>query len=338
MAESDRELPDDYPGFLEGLKDRIQAARSRAVARANAELVRLYWEIGRAILEKQERDGWGSGVIRRLAADLQAAFPGSRGFSSRNLLYMRRLAASWEPEAIVQPVAAQLSWRHHQVLLDRLSGPDLRQWYAALAGRNGWSSRVLAHQIQARLHERLGQAQTNFPETLPAAQSDLAQDLLKDPYVFDFLGLGPRLTERELESALVDRVRDLLLELGRGFAFVGSQVPLEVDGELFHLDLLFFHLELRCFVVIELKTGRFRPADLGQLGFYLAAADELLRRPEDGPSIGLLLCREHSRVVAEYALRGQRAPMGVARHTQEPELPRGFPSPEEWQERLGPAP
>jgi len=327
--------PLGYPGFLRQLKERIEAARLRTLQRANSALVQLYWEVGRAILERQERDGWGSGVIRRLAADLQAAFPDSRGFSRRNLSYMRRLAASWGRDQIVQPVAARLSWRHHQVLLDRLSEPTLRQWYAEQAGRQGWSSRVLSHQIQTELHRRLGQAVTNFQTTLPPPQSDLAQGLLKDNYLFDFLGIGSLRSERELEAALTAKVRDLLLELGRGFAFVGSQVPLEVDGETFRLDLLFFHLELRGYVVIELKTGRFRPGDLGQLGFYLTAVDELLRRPEDRPTIGLLLCQEHSRVVAEYALRSHRAPMGVARHGQSPELPPGFPTAEEWQERLG---
>ncbi|WP_353649380.1 PDDEXK nuclease domain-containing protein [Nakamurella sp. A5-74] len=305
-------VPEWYPALLDSVSERVVRGHRRAVAAANSELIATYWSIGRDILDRQAQQGWGSKVIDRLSADLKHRFPDVRGYSPRNLKYMRSLAAAWPDSAIVQRCAAQLPWRHHQLLLDKLDSADLREWYAARAAENGWSRDVLALQIQSRLHDRSGKAVTNFQQTLPAADSDLAQQATKDPYLFDFLTTGQKVRERDLENELVEHVTQFLLELGQGFAFVGRQVRLDINGEEFFCDLLFYHLTLRRYVVIELKAVAFEPGFLGQLGMYIAAVDDLLATPADGPTIGLLLCRSKDNLVAEYALRSMAAPIGVA--------------------------
>ncbi|MBF0192835.1 MAG: DUF1016 family protein [Magnetococcales bacterium] len=307
-------LPADYAPWLAELKGRIHSAQQRAALAVNRELVLLYWQIGRDILARQGREGWGTKVIERLAQDLRSAFPEMKGFSSRNLKYMRAFAEAWSEAEFVQEVLAQLPWYHQLALLDKLRTEAERRWYAAKAIENGWSRNVLVIQIETRLHERSGKALTNFPDQLPRPLSDLARESLKDPYRLDFLGLGEDAQERAIEAAIVQHITDFLLELGAGFAFVGRQVHLEVGGEDFFLDLLFYHLKLRCFVVIELKAGAFKPEHTGQLGFYLTAVDAQMRQEHDGPTIGLLLCKSKNKVVAEYALRDSRQPMGVAEY------------------------
>ena len=281
----------------------------------------LYWRIGRDILVRQETEGWGARVIDRLSSDLRAAFPEMQGFSPRNLKYMRAFAATWADEAIVQGLLAQLTWYHNLTLLEKVARVEHRLWYARQAIEHGWSRNVLLAQIETSVHERAGKALTNFKATLPPPHSDLAQQTLKDPYVFDFLTLGPDAQERDLERGLLEHVRDFLLELGVGFAFVGSQVHLEVGGEDFYVDLLFFHLRLRCFVVIELKTGAFKPEYAGKMNFYLSAVDAQLRREGDHPSIGLVLCKEKNKVVVEYALRDTKKPIGVSAYRLLEKLP-----------------
>ncbi len=304
-----------YPELLASVSDHIATGRPRAIAAANREMLATYWAIGRDILARQEEEGWGARVIDRLSADLRERFPEAKGYSSRNLKYLRAFAAAWPDPAIVQRSAAQLPWRHHMVLLDKLTTSDLRLWYAAQAVEQGWSRDVLAHQISMRFHERAGKAITNFAATMPPADSDLAQQATRDPYLFDFVGNADIRRERDLEQGLVDHVGKFLLELGQGFAFVGRQVRLEIgDDELF-CDLLFYHLKLRCYVVIELKAVDFEPGLLGQLGMYMAAVDDLLAHQDDKPTIGLLLCRSKNNVVAEYALRGYNTPIGVAEWT-----------------------
>jgi predicted nuclease of restriction endonuclease-like (RecB) superfamily len=289
----------------------------------------LYWSIGRDILARQERLGWGAGVIARLSTDLRREFPDIKGFSQRNLKYMRDFAEAWPEEPIVQQLAAKLPWFHHCVILDRVKEPEARAFYLDQATANGWSRNVLAMQIDRDLFGRQGKAVTNFPRTLPSPESDLAVQTVKDPYVFDFLGLGEAAAEREIEQAMVHHIRDTLLEMGVGFAFVGRQVRLEVGGDEFFLDLLFYHLRLRCYVVVELKAGEFQPEHAGKLNFYLSAVDDLIRdEGHDGPTIGLLLCRAKNRVVAEYALRDVHKPIGVA----EIQLTRLLP--EGWQQSL----
>lgn len=312
---------EDYRRWLAELKLRVEAARRRAAASANRELITLYWQIGRDILDRQRRQGWGAGVVDQLARDLKAAFPDMRGFSPRNLKYMRALAQAWPDEAFVQQPAAQLPWFHLCTLLDKVKNPDDRNWYAGKALEHGWSRQVLVMQIETAASARSGSAVTNFSERLPPPQSDLAREALKDPYIFDFLGLAENAQERDIEQALTRHITRFLLELGAGFAFVGRQYRLDVGGDEFFIDLLFYHLKLRCYVVVELKTTPFKPEYAGQLNFYLSAIDAQLRAPDDQPTIGLLLCKEKNRLVAEYALRGVAKPMGVAEYQLLREVP-----------------
>lgn len=315
MADNTPSAPSGYGELLEELKGRIHTSRMRAALAVNAELVELYLSIGRDVEARQKEQGWGAKVLERLSADLRAAFPEMKGLSVRNLKYMRTVAREMPPGSIGQQLAAQLPWFHTCTLVEKVKEPAEREWYARAAIEHGWSRNVLVHHIEARLVERQGSAPTNFERTIPAADSDLARETLKDPYKFDFLSVGEEAKEREIERALVANIRDFLLELGEGFAFVGNQVHLEVGDEDFYIDLLFYHLKLRRYVVIELKAGRFKPEYVGKLNFYVSAADDLLRHPDDKPTIGVLLCREKNRVVAEYALRGTSQPMGVSGFT-----------------------
>lgn len=303
-----------YESFLRDLKARIHSVQTRAALAVNRELVLLYWEIGRDILDRQQREGWGTKVIERLAQDLRREFPEMKGLSSRNMKYMRTFAEAWPEKEFVQQVVAQLPWGHNVRLLDRVKEPQERKWYAGKAIEHGWSRPVLVHQIESRLYHRQGKAVTNFQVNLPPVQSDLAHEMLKDPYVFDFLSIGEEAHERDLERELVKHITNFLLELGAGFSFVGKQFHLEVGGEDFYLDLLFYHLKLRCYVVIELKTGPFRPEYAGKLNFYLSAVDDLLRHESDTPSIGLILCKDKNRLIAEYALRDISKPVGVSEY------------------------
>ena len=331
--------PDGYADWLADLKSRIHTAQQRATLAVNRELVLLYWQIGQDILARQAEQGWGAKVIERLAQDLRAAFPEMKGFSPRNLKYMRAFAEAWPDAEFVQQAAAQLPWGHNLVLLDRLNTPEERRWYAAKAIEHNWSRNVLNIQIETRLLERSGTAVTNFAASLPKPQSDLALESLKDPYRFDFLGLTDEAQEREIENALVKHVTEFLLELGAGFAFVGRQVLLDVGGDEFFIDLLFYHLKLRCYVVIELKGGKFKPEHLGQLSFYLTAVDAQIKHPQDAPTIGLLLCKSKNKVVAEYALRDNTRPIGVAEYqlveSLPPELQTSLPSIEQIERELG---
>jgi predicted nuclease of restriction endonuclease-like (RecB) superfamily len=313
--------PEGYADWLADLKGRIHTAQQRATLAVNRELVLLYWHIGRDILARQSAQGWGTKVIERLAHDLREAFPEMKGFSPRNLKYMRAFAQAWPDAEFVQGVLAQLPWYHQLALLDKLGSPESRRWYAAKAIEHNWSRNILVMQIETRLLERSGTAVTNFAASLPKPQSDLARESLKDPYRFDFLGLTDEAQEREIENALVKHVTEFLLELGAGFAFVGRQVLLDVGGDEFFIDLLFYHLKLRCYVVIELKGGKFKPEHLGQLGFYLTAVDAQIKHPQDAPTIGLLLCKSKNKVVAEYALRDKSQPMGIAEYKLLESLP-----------------
>lgn len=310
-------LPEGYDTLLREIKERVRAAQIRAMVVVNSEATLLNWSIGRDILHKQKTEGWGAKVIERLSHDLKAAFPEMQGFSTRNLKYMRAFAAAWPEEAIVQGPLAQITWYQNLALLEKLKEPALRLWYAQKAIENGWNQPVLVHQIETRLHERQGKAITNFAQTLPAPQSDLAQALLKDPYSFDFLTLGADAHERHLEAGLLAHIREFLLELGQGFSFVGSQYQLTVGDQDFLIDLLFYHLKLRCFVVIDLKMRAFEPEFAGKMNFYLSAVDDLLRHPSDAPSIGIILCKTKNTTIAEYALRDMSKPIGVSTHLTE---------------------
>jgi len=317
-------VPAEYEEMLRGIKERIAAAQLRAAISVNRELVLLYWDIGREILERQSRAKWGAKVIAKLASDLRLAFPEQTGFSPRNLTYMRRFAEEWPDCSIVQQLVAQLPWGHQVVLLDRVDASDHRLFYARQAAEHGWSRNVLMHQIDSGLVHRQGRAITNFDRTLPPGQSDLARELLKSPYSLDFLTLHDAAREQTLERALIAHIRDFLVELGAGFAFVGQQKALRVGGREFFLDLLFYHLWLRCFVAIELKVGTFEPEYAGKMSFYLAAVDELMRREGDGPSLGIILCRDRDDVIVEYALRDMGRPIGVSTFHMGTPLPTGL--------------
>ena len=312
VAGSRLDLPLDYHATLASLKQSIKNERLQLTLTANATMILLYWDIGRVILDRQDQQGWGAKIIDHLSADLKFAFPEMDGFSPRNLKYMRKFAQQWPEREIVQRVAAQIPWRTNQLLLEKLGNEEVRRWYAQQTAQNGWSRDILAMQIGSRLHERQGKAIQNFSLTLPPDESDMAAQIFKDPYLFDFLGTADTRKEREVEQALIDHVQQFLLELGSGFAFVGRQVLLEVGDQDFRLDLLFYHLKLRCYIVIELKAVAFDPAFAGTLNLYLSAVDDLLRHPEDKPTIGLLLCKSKNDVVVEYALDGYRRPIGVA--------------------------
>ncbi len=331
-------LPPDYPKLLEEIKARVNASRIRAAVSVNRELILLYWEIGRLILQRQEAEGWGAKVIDRLGVDLGREFPDMKGFASRNLKYMRAFAEAYPARAFVQEVLAQITWYHNITLLEKVKDQVQREWYTRATIEHGWSRAVLVHQIDSHLYTRQGTALTNFEATLPAPQSDLAQQLIKDPYNFDFLGLGQDISERQLEKALIERLKDFLVELGKGFAFVGQQYPLDVGGEDYYIDLLFYHLHLRCYVVIDLKVVPFKPEFAGKMNFYLSAVDDRMRHPADQPSIGLILCKERNRLVVEYALRDTTKPMGVATYRILPRKLKGeIPTARQIEKGLGKA-
>ena len=318
------QLPEGYPEWLITLKNKIHHAQQQASRGGNQEMIALYWHIVKEIRDRQTAQAWGAKVVERLAHDLRKAFPGMKGFSRSNLLYMRAFAEAWPDAQIVQQVVGQLPWGHNLILLSKLKNSRERLAYAQKTLTHGWSRNVLVMQIESRLLEREGQATTNFDAQLPRPQSDLARESLKDPYRFDFLGLSAEAQERDIERALVQHVSEFLLELGAGFAFVGRQVPLEVGGEEFFMDLLFYHLKLRCYLVIELKAGDFKPEHLGQLSFYLTAVDRQIKTKEDQPTIGLLLCKSKNKVVAEYALGDKNQPMGIAEYQLADALPKAL--------------
>ena len=320
-AQSPLALPEGYADWLAQLKGQIAQARQRAALAVNAELVQLYGRIGRDILQRQQTQGWGAKVIDRLARDLKDAFPDMRGWSSSNLKYMRFFALHCPDGQFGQQPADQLPWFHIVTLLTQLGDAPEREWYAAQTVQHGWSRTTLALHIKNRLRLRQGGAVTNFQARLPAAASALAHETLKDPYLFDFLGLGDDAHEREIEDGLIRHITRFLLELGAGFAFVGRQFRLEVGGDEFFIDLLFYHTRLKCYVVVELKATAFKPEHAGQLNFYLAAVDAQVKAPDDKPTIGLLLCKQQNRLVAEYALSGIDKPIGVAEYQLLRDLP-----------------
>ena len=331
--------PEGYGEWLTEVKARIFAARQRAALAVNAELLRVYWQIGHDILDRQYAQGWGVKIVERLSHDLRQAFPDLGGFSRANLMYMRAFAEAWSQDAIVQQAVGQLPWGHNIMLLTKLKDPDLRLAYAEAAVEFGWSRNVLGMHIERKRIERQGKAVTNFERFLPKPDSDLARESLKDPYRLDFLGLGDEAHEREIEASLIEHITEFLLELGAGFAFVGRQVHLEVNGDDFYLDLLFYHLRLRCYVVIELKAEKFKPEHLGQLSFYMTAVDEMLRHEDDGATIGLLLCKDKNAVVAEWALRDSAKPLGIAEYQIVEALPEplqtALPTIEQIERELG---
>ncbi|MBI1928516.1 DUF1016 domain-containing protein [Candidatus Poribacteria bacterium] len=335
-----KDLLPGYEEFLHDLKARIRSAQIKAALSVNRELIGLYWEIGKAIVERQERAGWGDAVVEQLAKDLRHEFPEMKGFSRSKVFAMRQLYLTYRDSGeFVPQLVGQIPWGHNLAIIAKVKAPAEREWYLRQTIENGWSRAVLVHQIETNLYRRQVKAEkvTNFPITLPPPQSDLVQQTLKDPYIFDFLTLGKEAQERDLERALVEKIKDFLLELGVGFALMGSQYHLEVGEQDFYIDLLFYHHRLRCLVAIDLKMGDFEPAFTGTMNFYLSALDDLVRHPDDQPSVGIILCKGKNRTVAEYALRDMNKPIGVSEYRLTEELPKdlakGLPDPHEL-ERL----
>lgn len=325
-----------YIDFIARLKKVIQDARLQTIHTVNQHLLLLYWQIGDKILQMQNREGWGTKVIDRISNDLKREFSDMKGLSSRNLKYMRAFAESY-PEfkksiqadnqhiknsvSIVQAPLAQLTWYHHITLLDKVKDVDERIFYIYQTAQHGWSRNVLVHQIDSNLYHRQGKAIHNFTHTLPSSQSDLAREIIKDPYKFDFLTMGERYHEKDLENALITHITKFLLELGAGFSFVGRQYRIEIGNQDFYIDLLFYHLKLRCFVVIELKTGPFIPEYASKLNFYLNVVDDHLRHSSDHATIGILICKERNKIIAEYALRGINNPIGITEYELTQSIP-----------------
>ncbi|MFN7835417.1 MAG: YhcG family protein [Burkholderiaceae bacterium] len=323
----------DYHQWLLDLKTRFRHVQLKAAVAVNTELLRFYWKLGADILAQQASQRWGSGFLEKLSQDLMQEFPDMKGFSVRNLKYIRQWHSFWTASPIGQQAVAQLTaipWGHNLAILSKCSSHDQALYYVQQTQAHGWSRMVLTHQIESGLWQREGQTLTNFAQTLPAPQSELARQMLKDPYVFDFLSLTPEHTERELEKALIDHITHFLLELGAGFAYMGRQVALQVGEREFFLDLFFYHARLHCYVAVELKTVDFEPEFAGKLNFYLKAVDEQLRGEHDAPTIGLLLCKSKDKLVAEYALSDMSKPLGLATyelsHTLPAELQGQLPS------------
>lgn len=310
----DLSLPAGYTDLLRKLKSQVRTARVQALRSVNTQLIELYWSIGKTILERQEIEEWGSKVMSRLADDLRAEFPEMKGLSRSNLFYMRGFAAAW-PEPIVQQVVGQLPWGHITVLLDKLESPEDRSWYASAAVEYGWSRNVLMNMIMNKTLERTGAAPSNFVQRLVGPDSELAQQVAKDPYNFEFLGLSGEIAERDLENALTSRITETLRELGPGFSFVGRQVHFDVDGDDFYIDMLFFNIEQSRYVVIELKTGKFQPEYAGKLNFYVALVDDTLRRQHHNETIGILICGTKNDRSVRYSLGRSTSPMAVAAYT-----------------------
>lgn len=331
-------LPDDYAALLAEVKERVYSAQYEALKAVNRELVALYWDIGKLIAGRQEREGWGRSVVEQLADDLQNEFPGVRGFSVQNLWYMRQFYLEYRGDEKLQPLVGEISWSKNLIIMARSKGPLEREFYIRMTRKFGWSKNVLIHQIENQSYEKTLLGQTNFDKTLTPDQRTQAKLAVRDEYTFDFIEMGEEHSERELERALIARIEDFLRAMGGLFAFVGSQFRLEVDDKEYFIDLLLYHRRLKCLVAIELKIGEFQPEFVGKMQFYLTALDRQVREEGENPSIGIILCKEKSRTVVEYALHDARKPIGVSTYRMVKRLPKELkgqlPSPAEISQLL----
>ena len=303
---------DDYKLFFAEIKQQIQQAQLRAMVTVNQQLLQLYWRMGNMIIERQKKANWGDKVLEQLSKDLKQDFPTMQGFSIRNLKYMRVFARENPNFEIGQQAVAQITWSHNIILLTKCKSIEERFWYAEKAIENGWSRDVLAMQIESKMHQRQGKAINNFENVLPKLQSDLAEQTLKDPYIFDFVNLTGKVLEHDLEEALVKHITHFLLELGVGFAYIGRQYQIFVDDDEYKIDLLFYHLRLRCYIAIDLKVRKFKPEDVGKMNFYVNALNDLLKTELDNPTIGMILCKDKDSVKAKYTLKGINTPIGIS--------------------------
>ena len=311
-------LPSDYGRWIQSIKDRVRNAQFRAMVAVNVELMLLYWDIGRAILDRQAAEGWGTKVVQRIATDLAAEFPGAKGFSLRNLKYMRAFAEAWPNREFVQQVVAQISWGNNVVLLDRVKDIEQRKAYARLAAENGWSRSTLVREIANNAASNFGRATNNFALTMPIADSEAAIRAIRDSYDFTFLGLEKKTRENKVRQTLVEKVARFMLDLGAGFTYAGQERTLDVGGDAFRLDLLFYNVRIHRYFVIEIKTRKFKPQDVGQLSFYMTAIDEQVRDKQvEGQTVGILLCKSRNRIVAEYALKNVNQPIAVSTYELE---------------------
>lgn len=316
------DLNESYGSLLTGIKDRVKSAQYEALRSVNRELVMMYWDIGHMIADLQSEDSWGKSVVKRLSEDLRLEFPGMTGFSVQNLWYMRQFYLTYSADPKLQPLVGEISWTKHLVIMGKCHESTEREYYIRMTRRHGWSKNILVHQIENQTYEKTLLNQNNFEETLPASISREARLALKDEYTFDFLELGAEHSERELERALISRIEEFLRAMGGLFAFMGSQFRLEVDGREFFIDLLLYHRRLKCLVALELKIGEFEPEYVGKMQFYLAALDTQMKEEGENPSIGIILCKEKSRTIVEYALRDASRPIGIATYRIVNELPR----------------
>lgn len=315
-------LDKDFNSFVKELKQKIFLSQQQAIKAVNYELVLLYWDIGNSILQNQKQQGWGAKIVENLSSELKKSFPNMSGFSSRNLKYMRQFADTYQDKTFVQEVLAQLSWYNNLTIMQKIKDESIRNWYIYKNIENGWSQSVLIHQIESNLYERTNNKKlTNFDNTLETSHSEMVQEVLKDPYIFDFLELSEKAKEKDIEAQLVKHITEFLLELGVGFAFVGKQYKIEVANKDYFIDLLFYHLKLRCYFVIELKSVAFKPEFAGKLNFYLSAVDDILKTESDNPTIGLILCKEKDKIEAEYALRDINKPIGISEYQITKSLP-----------------
>lgn len=315
-------LDKDFNSFVKELKQKILLSQQQAIKAVNYELVLLYWDIGNSIIQNQKQQGWGAKIVENLSSELKKSFPNMSGFSIRNLKYMRQFADTYQDKTFVQEVLAQLSWYNNLTIMQKIKDESIRNWYIYKNIENGWSQSVLIHQIESNLYERTNNKKlTNFDNTLETSHSEMVQEVLKDPYIFDFLELSEKAKEKDIEAQLVKHITEFLLELGVGFAFVGKQYKIEVANKDYFIDLLFYHLKLRCYFVIELKSVAFKPEFTGKLNFYLSAVDDILKTENDNPTIGLILCKEKDKIEAEYALRDINKPIGISEYQITKSLP-----------------
>lgn len=333
-------LPKDYKDFLHLIKQRIHESRIRSYHAVNRELIDLYWNIGKEIAERQEREGWGKSVVERLSRDLREEFTGTTGFSTQNLWYMRQLYLEYREHSNLQQLVGEIPWGQNLLIISKVKSVSEREYYLRMTAEMGWSRNVLLHEIKTDAYSRHKKAvkQHNFEETLPAALAEQADEAMKDVYALDFLGVTKPVVERELERRMVNQIRDVLLEFGHGFAFIGSQYPLKVGDDQYFVDLLFYHRRLRCLVAVELKAGKFKPEYAGKMNFYLNILNDFVRESDENPSIGIILCGDRNRMEVEYALKGIDKPVGVAEYTLTRKLPSDFadklPKPEELEKQI----